>query len=358
MGAAAALLRYGGEQLINVSAYLGILVGGQLLLLIALLVSCLWYTSGPGVRVQLFLPEAVRNLPVSQSIPVWRWRLFSTFQWGGVAFNLGVLTATFWKVLTYDLAFGWATTLRVEDETVAAITRVLAMPWGGYFAPTAAQIEQSRIVLLEGFSSLDPEATAAWWPFLVLCVTVYGLLPRFLLAGFGAFKVARKLRRPSLGSPETEQLYQRLTRKVLRVQSSQTPAPPTQHSTDALTALTPTRPMRLQLPEDLKPTLNPAVLASAIPQKLGVEITDSNDDTGICFVVEAWQPPLEETLRFFRTKRKEEGSECEFLVLAVGLPTENGGLRPPSPEDVEVWTRKLSTLRDPRLGLLAWEGDA
>ena len=358
VGASAALLRYGGERLINVSAYLGILVGGQILMLVALVISSWWFSSRRGIREALFLPAFLRETPNPISLPAWRWRLFTTFQWGGVLFNLGVLSATLWKVLTFDLAFGWATTLQVETETIHSLVQALSLPWGGWAAPTATQIQNSRIVLLEGFSSVDPASTAAWWPFLLLCVTAYGLLPRFMLAVFGMIRTQNILKGFRFSSPEIEHLYQRLTRGTLRYQSAQTSADLPRRTGSDLPALTPSRPMILEIPSDLESLVDREVLTADITRTLDIDITDNPDQAGICFLIEAWQPPLEETLRTFRTRREQAGPQAEFIILAVGLPQEDGTFAPPSPQHLAAWKDKVSTLRDPNLGLLAWEGAA
>ena len=353
-GAAAALLQYGGDQLINVSAYLGVLVGGQLLLLLFLLLSSLWVRFHRGIREELFLPKIIRELPNPQSLTVWRWRLFTTFQWGGVAFNCGILAATLWKVVSFDLAFGWATTLRVDAETVAALVRILSVPWGGATAPTLSQVESSRIVLLEGFSSVDPDSTAAWWPFLMLCVTVYGLIPRLLLSFLGMGKVHALLKHPALSSPETEHLYQRLTRRTLRYHTGQESSRPDRPEPSELTPLAPTQPLQLELPEDLRNDTDVPALIAQLRSRLQVEVTEE-EQTGKLFVVEAWQPPLEETLRFFRRQREEAGADADFILLAVGLPSLDGELTSPTPENLSIWNQKLASLHDPRLGLIAWE---
>lgn len=358
-GAAAALLRYEGYRLINISAFLGILVGGQLLSLLVLAVSSFWLRHRLSHLQKLFLPKLVRDLTAPVSLSAWRWRLFTSFQQAGMLFNLGILMATLWKVLTADLAFGWATTLDVSGQGIHRIVQTLALPWGGRFAPDLTQIQQSRILLKDGLAHIDASSTAAWWPFLLLCVLAYGFLPRFALALFGGFRLHRLQRHPAFSSPESERLYQRLTRNPLVFSSSDEDSSPSNPSPSPaeLPPLKPSGPLSLNLhPEILLESREPA-FRNRIQSSFELLLADSPETAaGILKVIEVWQPPLEESLRELRELRKDIGPDKDLLILAVGLPnpTEPHFFHPPEVADLDIWRRKLSTLQDPRLGLLPW----
>ncbi|MDA3874271.1 MAG: DUF2868 domain-containing protein [Kiritimatiellae bacterium] len=358
-GAAVALLRYEGYRLINISAFLGILVGGQLLSLLVLAVSFFWLRHRLSHLQKLFLPKLVRELTAPESLPAWRWRLFTSFQQAGMLFNLGILLAALWKVLTADLAFGWATTLDVTGQGIHRIVQTLALPWGGRFAPDLTQIQQSRILLKDGLAHIDAASTAAWWPFLLLCVLTYGFLPRLLLALFGRLRVHRLERHPAFSSPESERLYQRLTRQTLVFSTSREDVsrPNSSASPPDLPPLEPAGPLSLALPPDILPETRKPAFRNRIQSSFGVSLADSPEaSSGILKVIEAWQPPLEESLRELRELRKQAGPNQDLLILAVGLPNpiEPHFFHPPEPADLDIWRQKLSTLRDPRLGLLPW----
>jgi hypothetical protein len=360
IGAAAALLRYEGHRLINISAFLGILVGGQLLSLLFLALSAFWLRHRLSRLQKLFLPKLVRALSSPQSIRAWRWRLFTSFQQAGMLFNLGVLLATLWKVLTADLAFGWETTLNVTGTGMNQIVQTLALPWGGHFVPDLQQIQQSRIDLKVGLAQLDTVSTASWWPFLMLCVLVYGLLPRLALSLFGSFRLHRHQHAPAFTGPDSERLYQRLTRTPLTFSSvdEKTSNGKTPASADPLPPLQPSGPLRLDLPPEIVSESQLPAFSKFIENRFGFSITESpNASAGILKVVEAWQPPLEETLRELRDLRETCGPDQDLLILAVGFPgdPETTFFKPPDPADLESWRLKLSTLNDPRLGLIPWE---
>ncbi|MEX2606385.1 MAG: DUF2868 domain-containing protein [Kiritimatiellia bacterium] len=358
-GAAAALLRYEGYRLINISAFLGILIGGQLLSLLVLAVSSFWLRHRLSRLQKLFLPKLVRSLTAPESLPAWRWRLFTSFQQAGMLFNSGILLATLWKVLTADLAFGWATTLDVTGQGIHRIVQTLALPWGGRFAPDLTQIQQSRIVLKDGLAHIDAASTAAWWPFLLLCVLTYGFLPRLALALFGSFRFHRLQRHPAFSSPESERLYQNLTRQPLVFSSSDGQASTSSPSLPPvdLPPLEPSGPLSLKLPPDILPESRETAFRNRIQSGFDLKLADTPENAaGILKVIEVWQPPLEESLRELRELRDEIGPDRDLLILAVGLPNPTGPhfFHPPEPADLDIWRRKLSTLRDSRLGLLPW----
>jgi hypothetical protein len=350
--AAATLLRYEGLRLINISAYLGVLVGGQLLMLLGLLLGSLFFRKRILELQHSLMPKFIKQLPSPQSLPAWRWRIFGSFQRAGIGFNLGILLLSFWKVATYDLAFGWATTLSAGADSIHRITQGLALPWGGKFAPTLLQIEESRIVLKSGLSQIDSSSTAAWWPFLFMCVLFYGLLPRLLLAGFAAFKLNWILRHPPLHAPESERLYLALTRKPLQYESDPQSDSASKSEITNLQPLQPAAPLQLQMPaESMAETALPA-FKRVLEETFSLELNDQGE--GRLIVVEAWQPPLEETLRQLRDLRIELGREPDLLVLAVGFPDKDHYFQTPEARDIDSWQRRLSELKDPKLGLLIW----
>lgn len=363
-GTAQALLWYDGTRLINVGAFLGVLVFGQLALLLALAVSGLLLRGSLAGPYRALVFHFTGQAESIHSLPLWQTRAFASMQIAGAGFNLGALLTTAAKGLTADLAFGWATTLRVDPGQIQRLTTALARPWGGAFAPTPEQIEGSRILLVQGTRHVDGEAAAAWWPFLIMCLLVYGLLPRLLLALGGEISLRRKLRRVPLNDPRCERLYMRLTRPSLgfslsgeretvgeRAPSGKLPAP-----------LKPKGPVCLLLPEAHEGPSEDA--ANAVAGQLGVPVeqwaaSPENIETvpsgGVVWWQEVWQPPLEETLARIRSLRERIGADPDISILGSGLPAPAHGVNPPEPGDAEVWSAALSRLRDPHLQFVAWQ---
>lgn len=353
VSAGAALLRYEGVRLINISAYLGILVGGQLLMLLGLTFSLVFFRRPIRQLHTLLLPRIVKTLPSPLSLPAWGWRFFCSFQQAGVALNLGILMVTFWKVSTYDLAFGWATTLDAGGESIHQLVQILATPWGGKFAPNLEQIEQSRIILKAGLAQIDSRSTASWWPFLLMCVTFYGLFPRLILSLIGSLGLHLTLKTPAFSSPESEKLFLALTRKPLTfTKLGKTLNEVSEPRKNELQALVPEDALKLEIHPDVLAEEDLEAFSLYIKELLGIELSD--DAGGKVKVMELWQPPLEETLRILQKDREKIGPQADLLILGTGLPSSEDFFKAPAEKDVLVWQKKLSELKDPRLGLIPW----
>ncbi|NLC70875.1 MAG: DUF2868 domain-containing protein [Desulfuromonadaceae bacterium] len=215
-GLAFSLLNYRGVEPVNVSGYVSLLIGMQILFLFFLMAGSLlrrrfrrWTLTASfwGGLLHLLCRRAARAASKGLSVS-FRDRFNAAFgllkskrsvygnlfilpfflisQLFGLSFNIGALIATLAKVLTSDLAFGWQTTVQVGPAAVHQLARLLALPWSwmvpeGTGYPSLQQIENSRIILKEGIAHLATTDLASWWPFLCLGLLFYGILPRFLL---------------------------------------------------------------------------------------------------------------------------------------------------------------------------------
>lgn len=142
------------------------------------------------------------------------WPLLALTQWVGVAFNVGVLVAMLGVYLPFtDLRFGWQSTYDVTPMQVQALVDTLAAPWQGLVPqahPSAADIEATRHARGQPAATLPPSAARAWWPFLAMCVAVYGLAWRLPL--LAAFAVLERRQRAAyrFDHPDANALWRRL----------------------------------------------------------------------------------------------------------------------------------------------------
>ncbi|MDF3127857.1 DUF2868 domain-containing protein [Kiritimatiellaeota bacterium B1221] len=352
--AAAALLRNPDSRLMNASNYFGVLVGLQVLSLLLLLISGILFRKRLSGLQKLLVPKQIKNLPSPLSLPVWSSRIFFSLQLSGIAFNVGVLMMTLGKGITHDLAFGWATTLQTTGERVHQIVETLALPWGGGYTPTLDQILFSRIYTGTPAALSHPSATAAWWPFLMLCVLFYGLLPRIFLSIWGALHLNRQLKNPNLDSPESERLYLQLTRKSFAFSGQPSEAASHKQHQKLPATFKPENPLRLQVDAQILPPAHQQTFTDRLKSTFEIDLDPRAD--GILKVVELWQPPLEETLRELRTLRAEMSADADILLLGVGLPSpqQSPPFQPPEKSDLDVWQKRLGELNDPHLGILPW----
>jgi hypothetical protein len=408
-------LTYGGKAPINVATFLALFVGTQLLLLFILL----FFLAAGRLKTRPQLPltysliqrgllallkKLGRRFFSSKSYP-WLEQLSGNFhaygdlygllfmlpvflliQLAAVGFNLGILAGLLFKVMTTDLAFGWQTTLTTGPEAVARLVELLALPWSWLFPagtgyPDPAQVEGSRIILKEGIRHLNSTALSSWWPFLFLCVTVYGLVPRLLLYAGGRVAAHHLLRVFQFDSAAHHQLLQRMQTPILTTSEKEKPRQPAVDSVEEKKAPeSKTRPTAgralLLVPEELREEYPVDILRARIGRQAGyremeVFFFDPYDDqpalAGASFstvvadrqepvllLQEAWQPPINEFLHFLGHLRKQLGNKVLITVFLIGKPEPNSPLTPPRSQDRAVWMDKISALGDPRLGVLSF----
>lgn len=364
VAAAKGLLWYDGQHLINVGIFLGVLVFGQISFLVFTFLAAFLVRSSSGGVYRKILSHFTGHIPLRRSAPLWKLRTFQSMQLAGVGFNFGVLGTTALHGITRDLAFGWATTLKIEVGTIARLLQIISWPWGGAFTPNTSEIAGSRIVLLEGFQFVDPDAAATWWPFLMLCIICYGLLPRFLLVITSGLLFRHRLRSLKLTDPITEQIWLSLTRE--RVDFS----PPTgadhalpQQISATLHPYKPQGSMQLLLPAELADQGEHISVRLTKQLSVPVEICGQSSPEalqpspgGLIHLTESWQPPLEETRQEFIQLREAMGPSTSIVICLVGLPTNSPQIfMPPEPEDVEIWSNMLASLQDPYLHAMVWQ---
>ena len=242
---------YSGTTPVNVINFLFLFVFSQLIMLVFLFISAglrmagmnilpapiaglygsavTWFI-GRSKKLHQFMPAANADevlhfvgLLKKQRVvygAAFYWPLFSLSQRVMVCFNLGLLAATFFRILTSDIAFGWQSTIQFSTDFIARTMQILALPWSWlipphYSYPSAPQIEGSRIILKDGISLLQTQDLVSWWPFLVLCILFYGVLVRLILVVIGNAGQWRALRNPKTGRPLLVQLVGRMTTPII-----------------------------------------------------------------------------------------------------------------------------------------------
>jgi hypothetical protein len=299
------------------------------------------------------------------------------------SFSAGLLTATVYRLITSDIAFGWQSTIQFTTPFIHAIVRTLALPWSWivpdhYSYPSEAQIEGTRIVLKDGIFHLATQDLVSWWPFLVLCIIVYGLLLRFILTLIGRFGRKRSLRNLQLNTPAHIQLVQRMQSPLVTSQAEtvsnhngayREPAVSNRrgkavHAAGSILLLIPAE---MDGHEDVK-RLHERLERSGfrvIDHRFFMAGYDSDQrlvdelaarkwppDTGIAAVMEAWMPPINETLMFIQNVRYAVGPAVPVWVVLAGQPGSDGVPAGPSASERLVWQQKIDERADPYMDLI------
>ena len=258
VGAAAAVLRFTGDQPINVLVVRGVFVLAQLATLVLTLLFFGISAWAPGLFESLPLVVlargAVRSLwrrlgrPLqagsgrglgwirgrrSLYAEVERRLLFAFLQLGAVAFDLGVLTSFLIAVAFSDLAFGWGTTLNIGVEQLHHLCATLAAPWASWLQEATVSTELVRLTQysrLEGNYVHTAEGAGRalstygqWWRFLVASIIAYGLLPRVVFLVVSNLTLRRGLARLPPETPEVDRLLMRLTAPMVHTVHGEDP---------------------------------------------------------------------------------------------------------------------------------------
>ena len=351
VGLTAGLLRYSGEALINVMAFLAVAVGMQLLALLVSAVALL--TSHFRPRAGEWLLRLTRidllSRQLALSFPLIRLRAFGLLQAWAVGLNLGILLTLLFKVVFFDLSFGWATTLDVTTNQIQGLLSGLSLPWRGILpsaVPGLEDVEQSRIVLASGVAATG---AASWWQFLFAAVLVYGLLPRLLLLTASMLLVRFALSRLKFETAACQSLLLRLRQHIgpgaNRAESASTPVP-----VAGSTQTAPPGSYQLRLPTGWSAPVDKERLRSGF----AVDAIAEDAQSRLLRLVEAWRPPLEQDLVELRDLLDSLPRDAVILLGMLGLG--NGEeLVAPDDQDLAIWSEFVRRrVSDTRIAVVAF----
>lgn len=236
---ASGALYYAGTRPVNVAVFLAVTVGVQWILLLWTLAVILFRgirTASQQLLARLgealgqLLATASEHLSSTQRMRLKAelstlrqlsgrnlqplvWAPLIALQQFGVYWNWGVFFALLARVTFTDVAFGWESTVAHSPDGMYALVRALATPWvwlGGP-CPTLADIEHSWFHYQSGVAVLDRTAMASWWPWLIMVILIYGLLPRLILRTYFAIRSRLSMRQLSFDEPRHRAAWYRLT---------------------------------------------------------------------------------------------------------------------------------------------------
>ncbi len=401
---AMALFRYDGTHPVNVMWVLAVFVGLQLITLFLFLVAALPQAASrlPGLsglqsalvglspgRIGLaltrLLPAGSRhalNAFVGRSAKnrrlfggVTRWIVLHWSQVFALMFQVGAIAGALSLVVFSDLAFGWSTTLDLGAQAVHRAASALSLPWSipaPHAVPSLDLVESTRFFRLDpkragDIASASAENLTRWWPFILLSMIVYGLIPRLLTLILSARRVRSNAADAIRFFPGTDELLDRMNGNIIKTQAVepevQMPKPTyhtlgTVESASASAAVIDWSESGLEesaidqlLGDTLgysRGMLQPAGGARSLAEDQSViDAIVTVKDGPIVVIVKAWETPMLEFLDFLRDLRRAVGERRSIVVVPTGV--DNGAVAPARDEDASVWAERLETLGDPWL---------
>jgi len=417
-GLCGSLLAYAGDDPINIFSCLYVMIAPQLILLLLLGVSSVLRVLGRGRSIGGVYPlltgifrrgvkklinarynklsaakrariEAVTGM-IGQSRSIYGLILFRPIfiigQTLGICFNIGIISVLLLRVTITDLAFGWQSTLQPAAETVYRIVDTIALPWSWFLPeaishPTVAQIEGSQFVLKEGMHHLDSPALTAWWPFLLLSVIFYGLIPRLLIFAVTVICQHRAIKRLSFNHAAGDQLLSAMKTPRVKTQSRayEKPGDPSSAAASAAgsagtetdeTPFEALAPAVVLIPEELYGQYQKDDLSELLRPRLGLDMqteiacsydpdadveaihknlrkNDKPTDLRLVIIQEAWQPPIQETLSWITAIRRKLGIQNSLIIGLIGKPGGINIFTPPADTDRMIWEHAIAKLGDP-----------
>ena len=161
---------------------------------------------------------------------VQKWQVLGWSQALALAFNLAALAAALQLIVFSDLAFAWSTTLDVEPAAMHRFTSVLSLPWAWWpdAVPSLELVRRTQTYQVEAFAgSLDDEQArwfARWWPFVVMAMLTYGLIPRLITYGLTRWRLRGAVRSAVALTPGVDRVLQRMTATRVETRAATMPA--------------------------------------------------------------------------------------------------------------------------------------
>ncbi len=398
-GSAMGLFYYDGTQPVNVVRILGVYVGLNALTLLLLGWAALpggfgggwlrrispgrWVAAAAGWVASRMGPDG-RGSEMVQAVRavlgragahqtlygrVQKWQVLNWSQTAALTFNLGALAGALSLIVLSDLAFGWSTTLDIEPGVMHGITGWLSWPWGWAWresVPTRQLVEVTQTYRAQWIDrDTAPALAARWWPFVVTCIVVYGVLPRVLTWSVSRWRLREAVQRATAWTPGVDRLCSRMGSAVVSTRSVDREAP---GSGDIVQPLLQTEPMgdsacvirwaSAPLPAGMEVRQitdaggaeladDRAAIAAAVAAVKGAgdaghsegELGNrtNHEERSVRVVVRAWEPPVLELLDFLEDLRVELGQGTVIEVQPVGAG------------DREVWRKRLTATGDPWL---------
>ena len=373
---------------VNLWLFLGLLVLLPIGTLLVLGVAAAWTSSQDGtlrgvvMRFARWLQRRagkIRIDPGSRARRIESWLAFSCSQFFATAFSVGSLIG-FAALLGFtELGFGWASTPDgVEPTLLQGVVDFLAAPWAWAFpdiAPTQDLLHASRWSAMDASfpdaaGSSAAELADGWWPFLLISVSLWSLLPRLILLVTATVSLRRALGRQTWDHRDLIELFEQMLptgEGWSRMKATGAPrpdhraeaAPPPARADGSVAAII-WGGWHLDESAWTSGTMVDYGLHHAARLHAGGRAWEADaqalallaelDPTELWVLVEAGEAPDKRLLGFLRDLRRQLAN----TTLRIGLLDWRGveGWATVHPRDAKIWRRTLDTLEDDRL----WTG--
>jgi hypothetical protein len=292
----------------------------------------------------------------------WRtWTIFLAGQLAACSFSMAAALTILVCVAISDVAFVWSTTLSVDSSSIHALFNCIASPWSDVLpaaAPSVQLVEATRYYRLQD-GVAQPFIHGGWWPFLVVAIFFYGVIPRIILALFAWWRRDAAARELLESYPGVQGALLRLRQDVVRSTAAQhhdSQAPQPLEAGENLLELSVEASevtvifLSLREMPDLEEKLRnhyPATKfhcefaggRSSLAQDREIirGLSNQSSQRVVLLVVRGWEPPTAENISFI-DELSQKAHRLEVVLLPLRLPSGDARL---SYVHAQVWRRSI-----------------
>ncbi|MEM7291891.1 MAG: DUF2868 domain-containing protein [Pseudomonadota bacterium] len=348
------VLAYRGDHPVNLLVLLGLMVGiPTLTLLLSLSKGTLRYLNVvPPFRLSQSTFSHLNRL-TDLDIDLLRqakgryttlgyWMLQNAIQMFSIGFFIAASVTFLITIALSDVAFGWSTTLDLDAGWLHAITSFLSWPWQHAWAeasPSLSLIEESQFYRLGEVS--DPARLGQWWPFIIMVIALWGLLPRIVFKALCTIIVRRHLKATLLNHPEVTALIDRLTSPL--VQHTHDPLGTAPDFPDPVSANTESSDLAHSVTLSWNNADSSDLQISALKRVDDIADAVADDTTHLIIKTKGWEPPLLEFNDFLAAIRHQYPA-VTIVVDPLGMEK-----TPLSDTDLNTWRATIAKLQDAKV---------
>ncbi len=141
-----------------------------------------------------------------------------------IAFFTGAIFTFLTLVVVTDLAFSWSSSLDITSKKVHSITSTISTPWQSVVTnavPSEQLVKNSRYYKLQDkLEKFEAKIYGYWWPFVAMCLLVYGLIPRLITYIYSLLSLNKTITKTCLVIPGIEDVLDRMNSKVVSLSST------------------------------------------------------------------------------------------------------------------------------------------
>ena len=141
----------------------------------------------------------------------------------GAVFTIGAIVGFFVVLSTSGFGFVWGSTFSLSDSVVKWFTDVVSLPWASMLSSATVSGEAIEISRhQQGVTKLgtaEINITRQWWPFLIMSMSVYALLPRVALWGASKYFYRRTMRSSLVDYPGSDRVLARMNSPMVTTQA-------------------------------------------------------------------------------------------------------------------------------------------